>query len=121
LRVPLVVKYPGDEDGGSRRPGPVSLADVAPTIACFSSGRRSEARLPRQPGLRRFGHRQGVALSEDGYHQRYVSEGFGIMAEEAKRLGAAIVHYSTDHVFDPTKAGSNTEEDEPSPLNVYGE
>jgi arylsulfatase A-like enzyme len=33
LRVPLVVKYPGDEDGVSRRPDPVSLADVAPTIA----------------------------------------------------------------------------------------
>lgn len=44
----------------------------------------------------------------------------GILAEEAKRLGALLVHYSTDYVFDGTKEGPYTEEDEPSPLNVYG-
>ena len=44
----------------------------------------------------------------------------GIMAEEAKRLGAAIVHYSTDYVFDGTKTTPYTEEDRPNPLNVYG-
>ena len=33
LRVPLVIRYPGGEDGGSRRPDPVSLADVTPTVA----------------------------------------------------------------------------------------
>lgn len=44
----------------------------------------------------------------------------GIMAEEAKRLSAAIVHYSTDYVFDGTKASPYTEEDIPNPLNVYG-
>lgn len=44
----------------------------------------------------------------------------GIMAEEAKRLNAAIVHYSTDYVFDGTKSGPYSEEDTPNPLNVYG-
>jgi dTDP-4-dehydrorhamnose reductase len=44
----------------------------------------------------------------------------GILAEEAKRLGAAMVHYSTDYVFDGTKAGPYTEEDTPNPINVYG-
>jgi dTDP-4-dehydrorhamnose reductase len=44
----------------------------------------------------------------------------GIMAEEAKRLGAAMVHYSTDYVFDGTKASLYAEEDAPNPLNVYG-
>jgi dTDP-4-dehydrorhamnose reductase len=44
----------------------------------------------------------------------------GILAEEAKRLGAAIVHYSTDYVFDGTKAAPYTEEDAPNPINVYG-
>jgi len=44
----------------------------------------------------------------------------GILAEEAKRIGAAIVHYSTDYVFDGTKATPYTEEDAPNPLNVYG-
>lgn len=44
----------------------------------------------------------------------------GILAEEAKRLGALLVHYSTDYVFDGAKRGAYTENDEPNPLNVYG-
>jgi dTDP-4-dehydrorhamnose reductase len=44
----------------------------------------------------------------------------GIMAEEAKRIGATLVHYSTDYVFDGTKREPYTEQDEPNPLNVYG-
>jgi len=44
----------------------------------------------------------------------------GIMAEEAKRLGALLVHYSTDYVFDGTKSSPYTEEDSPNPLSVYG-
>ena len=46
--------------------------------------------------------------------------GPGILAEEAKRLGAALIHYSTDYVFDGTKGEPYTEEDEPNPINVYG-
>ena len=44
----------------------------------------------------------------------------GIMAEEAKKIGAMLVHYSTDYVFDGTKREPYAEEDEPNPLNVYG-
>ncbi len=44
----------------------------------------------------------------------------GVLAEEAKRLGAGIVHYSTDYVFDGSKNTSYIEEDIPNPLNVYG-
>jgi dTDP-4-dehydrorhamnose reductase len=44
----------------------------------------------------------------------------GILAEEAKRLGASIVHYSTDYVFDGEKAGAYVEGDKPNPLSVYG-
>jgi dTDP-4-dehydrorhamnose reductase len=44
----------------------------------------------------------------------------GILAEEAKRLNAVIVHYSTDYVFDGTKTTPYTEEDVPNPINVYG-
>lgn len=44
----------------------------------------------------------------------------GILAEEARRLNAVMVHYSTDYVFDGTKTTPYTEEDEPRPLNVYG-
>ncbi len=44
----------------------------------------------------------------------------GILAAEALRLGALLVHYSTDYVFDGSKSGAYTEEDAPHPLNVYG-
>jgi dTDP-4-dehydrorhamnose reductase len=44
----------------------------------------------------------------------------GVLAEEAKRNGALLVHYSTDYVFDGTKPAPYVEEDEPNPLNVYG-
>ncbi|MCU1731106.1 MULTISPECIES: dTDP-4-dehydrorhamnose reductase [unclassified Pseudomonas] len=44
----------------------------------------------------------------------------GIFAEEAARLGVPLIHYSTDYVFDGSKAGPYTEEDTPNPLGVYG-
>lgn len=43
-----------------------------------------------------------------------------LMASEAKKLGAAIIHYSTDYVFDGTKIGRYTEDDIPNPQNAYG-
>jgi dTDP-4-dehydrorhamnose reductase len=42
------------------------------------------------------------------------------LAEEAKRIGALLVHYSTDYVFDGAKATPYVEEDAPNPINVYG-
>ncbi len=42
------------------------------------------------------------------------------MAEEAKKLGAAMIHYSTDYVFDGTKDGPYVETDPTCPINVYG-
>jgi dTDP-4-dehydrorhamnose reductase len=44
----------------------------------------------------------------------------GILAEEAKRLGAILVHYSTDYVFDGEKHAPYDETDEPNPVSVYG-
>ena len=44
----------------------------------------------------------------------------GVLAEEALRAGALLVHYSTDYVFDGSKAGPWVETDVPNPLNVYG-
>ena len=43
-----------------------------------------------------------------------------VLGEEASRLGALVVHYSSDYVFDGKKEGAYTEEDEPNPLGVYG-
>lgn len=43
-----------------------------------------------------------------------------VLAEEAGRLGARLVHYSTDYVFDGKKKTPYTEQDQTCPLNVYG-
>jgi dTDP-4-dehydrorhamnose reductase len=44
----------------------------------------------------------------------------GILADEAKRLGALLLHYSTDYVFDGTKPTPYAEDDSTAPLSVYG-
>jgi dTDP-4-dehydrorhamnose reductase len=44
----------------------------------------------------------------------------GVIAEEAKRLGSVLVHYSTDYVFDGSKLTPWVETDAPNPLNAYG-
>jgi len=44
----------------------------------------------------------------------------GVLAEEALRLNAWLVHYSTDYVFDGSGDQPRKETDEPNPLNVYG-
>ena len=44
----------------------------------------------------------------------------GILAEEAKRLDALLIHYSTDYVFDGTKPAPYNEDDTTAPLSAYG-
>ena len=61
-----------------------------------------------------------LAESEQELAQAINGVAPGILAEEAKRLGAALVHYSTDYVFDGSKGAPYTEDDAPRPLSVYG-
>ena len=44
----------------------------------------------------------------------------GVIAEEAKLLGAGVIHYSTDYVFNGNQTTPYTEQDQPEPQNVYG-
>ena len=44
----------------------------------------------------------------------------GILAEEAKRLDAVLIHYSTDYVFDGRRTTPYDEDAPTGPLNVYG-
>ncbi len=44
----------------------------------------------------------------------------GVLAEEARRIGALLIHYSTDYVFDGAKPAPYTEGDVPAPLSAYG-
>ena len=44
----------------------------------------------------------------------------GILATEARKIGAAFIHYSTDYVFDGAKTAAYVESDATNPLNAYG-
>jgi len=43
-----------------------------------------------------------------------------ILAEEAAKLGAKLIHFSTDYVYDGKKSGAYTEDDATNPLSIYG-
>jgi dTDP-4-dehydrorhamnose reductase len=53
------------------------------------------------------------AESERALALRINGEAPGVLAEEAKRLGALLVHYSTDYVFDGAKRSPYVEDDSP--------
>ncbi|HEY6773110.1 MAG TPA: dTDP-4-dehydrorhamnose reductase [Oxalicibacterium sp.] len=61
-----------------------------------------------------------LAESEPELAMRVNAEAPAVMAEEAKKLGAALIHYSTDYVFDGAKTAAYVEDDVPNPQNVYG-
>src|ERR1035437_8250802 len=44
----------------------------------------------------------------------------GVLAEESRKAGILLVHYSTDYVFDGVKPTTYTEDDAPHPINAYG-
>lgn len=48
------------------------------------------------------------------------AEAPGVAAEEAKKIGALLVHYSTDYVFDGTRSEPYSENETTNPINVYG-
>jgi dTDP-4-dehydrorhamnose reductase len=60
------------------------------------------------------------AESEPELAMRINGHAPAVMAEEAKKLGAAMIHYSTDYVFDGTKTTPYTEDDPTCPINAYG-
>lgn len=60
------------------------------------------------------------AESEQSLALRLNAEAPEIMALEARRLGALLVHYSTDYVFDGSGDAARQEADRTGPLSVYG-
>ena len=48
------------------------------------------------------------------------ADGAAVLAENARRANALLVHYSTDYVFDGSAREPYTEESPPAPLSVYG-
>jgi dTDP-4-dehydrorhamnose reductase len=60
------------------------------------------------------------AESEPDLAEMINATGPGLLAEEARKLNAVLVHYSTDYVFDGTKGAPYDESDLPHPVNAYG-
>ena len=60
------------------------------------------------------------AESEPQLAMRINGEAPGVLAEEAARMGALLVHYSTDYVFSGDKPSPYVEDDLPDPVNEYG-
>ena len=64
-----------------------------------------------------------VDRAEDEREQAFAVNAIapGVLAEEARRAGAVLVHYSTDYVFDGERTAPYDEDAQPNPRNVYGE
>src|SRR5450830_2022630 len=60
------------------------------------------------------------AETDEALAMRVNAQAPGIMADEAARLGAALIHYSTDYVFDGTATTPYVETAATNPLNIYG-
>jgi dTDP-4-dehydrorhamnose reductase len=63
-----------------------------------------------------------VDLAETETSQAFCTNAIGPynLAIVCKEINAKLIHYSTDYIFDGTKIGFYTEEDQPNPLNEYG-
>ena len=81
-----------------------AIRDAAPDIIVNAAGYTAVDKAESEPGL---------AMQVNAVAP-------GVMAEEARRLNALLVHYSTDYVFDGKSPAPYTEVDEPNPLNTYG-
>jgi len=95
---------------------------------------RAQADLSDLDGLRRTVQKYSVdvivnaaaytavdkAETEEDLAFRINAEAPAVLAEEAKKSGALLIHYSTDYVFDGTKLSAYAEDDAPNPVNVYG-
>jgi dTDP-4-dehydrorhamnose reductase len=107
-----------------------SLAPLGELVACG----RGEADLEQLEALRQLVRRTqpdvivnaaaytavDKAESDTAKAQRINAEAVGLLADEASRLNAWLVHYSTDYVFNGEKSPPYEEQDATGPLSVYG-
>ena len=80
------------------------IAEIAPQVIVNAAAYTAVDRAEREPELARTINAEAPAA----------------IAAEARRLGAWLVHYSTDYVFDGLKRLPYTEDDAPGPQSVYG-
>lgn len=82
-----------------------TIRDVAPNIIVNAAAYTAVDKAESEPGL---AHAINALAPE-------------LLAQEAKRSGAWLVHYSTDYVFDGSGDQARLETDTTGPLNVYGQ
>ena len=92
-----------------------SVADVSRVVAAFAA-------LHPDGVLINAAAYTNVERAEDDPETAFAVNRTGarLLAAAAARGGLPFIHVSTDFVFDGTKKGAYTEEDEPNPLSVYG-
>lgn len=61
------------------------------------------------------------AESERELSQLLNADSVEVIAKETAKLGALLIHYSTDYVFNGGGDHYRQEDEQPAPLNVYGE
>jgi dTDP-4-dehydrorhamnose reductase len=83
---------------------PAVIADLRPEIILNAAAYTAVDRAESEPEL---------AMKVNG-------EALGVLADDARKQDALLVHYSTDYVFDGSKKEPWVEDDSPNPLNVYG-
>lgn len=124
---PILLTGVTGQVGASLRP---LLERFGPVVAPA----RAELDLADPAAIRRMMHLVGPALiinagahtavdkseSETDLAMAINGTAPGVLAEEAKKLAAPLVHYSTDYVFDGAKPRGYVESDRVDPLNAYG-
>jgi len=119
--------------GGSGQVGSALLSRLA-EWGEVTAPRRSQLDLGSAPALREAVRALQPAIvvnaaaytavdraeAEPEFALRVNADAPAILAEEARRCGAILLHYSTDYVFDGAKTTPYGEEDATGPLNVYG-
>lgn len=60
------------------------------------------------------------AEDETEFAYRVNADAVGWLGQACNARGVGLIHFSTDYVFDGTKAGAYVEDDATNPLNVYG-
>jgi len=111
-----------------------ALAAALPALGTLTALDRSQANLAdldALPGVVRR-HRPDLLVNAAAYTavdraerepqaaQRVNAEAVAVLAAEARRAGALLLHYSTDYVFDGAKPAPYVESDAAHPLNAYG-
>lgn len=102
--------------------GAVVAVDLPDCDLCDADAIRALVRRVRPGAIINPAAYTAVDMAESDTHRAFAVNATAprVFGEEAAQLGAPVIHYSTDYVFDGSKAGAYSESDNPNPQNAYG-